>query len=357
MSGLCLDKVTGKFPEFSLDSADIDIREHYQNFGETPDVNLPQLPSKVGGETDIMIGIKYLKYFPQEVHKLPSGLTLYEAQFENSDGSLGVVAGPHKSFSIIWNKMGQVAYSYEVMPEVSEYRNMHKIGMNVPLLGWGKYLEDSDPNTDQNTTVTVNDHVLNSRRAPKINKIFEKLENAGTEITYRCKDCRECPECKKSDRFESISIQEEIEQAVIEKSVVVDINKGQTIAKLPFLYNPVHKLRPNLGIAFRVYQSQLKRLDRSPQDKDQVLKSEKKLHDLGFVEFVDELNDEDHNMIKNADIKYFIPWRAVWNLNSLSTPCRLVYDATHTSNNGISFHEILAKGTNNMNKLVGIFIR
>ena len=149
--------------------------------------------------------------------------------------------------------------------------------MNVPLLGWGKYPEDSNPNTDPNTTVTVNDHVLNSRRAPKINKIFEKLENAGTEITYRCKDCRECPECKKSDRFESISIQEEIEQAVIEKSVVVDINKGQTIAKLPFLYNPVHKLRPNLGIAFRVYQSQLKRLDRSPQDKDQILKSGKEV--------------------------------------------------------------------------------
>ena len=80
---------------------------------------------------------------------------------------------------------------------------------------------------------------------------------------------------QKSNRSENISIQEEIEQAGIEKSVVVDINKGQTIAKLPFLCNPVHKLRPNLGIALRVYQSQLKRLERSSQDNDQVLKSEK----------------------------------------------------------------------------------
>ena len=137
-------------------------------------------------------------------------------------------------------------------------------------------------------------------------------------------DCRNCPECKKSDRFESISIQEEIEQAVIEKNVVVDINKGRTIVKLPFLSNPVYKLRQNLGIAHKVYQSQIRKLGKSPKDMTQVFESEKKLHDLGFVEFVDNLDSEDRNMIQNSEIKYFIPWQAVWNENSLSTPCRLV---------------------------------
>ena len=37
---------------------------------------LPGLPNEVGGETDILIGIKYLKYFPREVMYLPSGLTV-----------------------------------------------------------------------------------------------------------------------------------------------------------------------------------------------------------------------------------------------------------------------------------------
>ena len=101
MSGLCLDKVTGKFPVFSLETVENDIKVHYQNGGQDPD-DLPCLPGKVGGETDIMIGIKYLKYFPKEIHKLPNGLTIYEAMFENSDGSLGVVAGPHPSFSDDW---------------------------------------------------------------------------------------------------------------------------------------------------------------------------------------------------------------------------------------------------------------
>ena len=34
---------------------------------------LPNLPRFVGGETDIMLGIKYAKYFPKEVYSLPSG--------------------------------------------------------------------------------------------------------------------------------------------------------------------------------------------------------------------------------------------------------------------------------------------
>ena len=59
-------------------------------------------------------------------------------------------------------------------------------------------------------------------------------------------------------------------------------------------------------------------------------------------------------MIQNSEIKYFIPWRAVWNENSLSTPCRLVFDASQTTNNGCNLNDLLAKGTNNMNKLVEI---
>ena len=67
-------------------------------------------------------------------------------------------------------------------------------------------------------------------------------------------DCRNCPECKKSDRFESISIQEEIEQTIIERSVQVDVSKGITVAKLPFMSNPMLTLTPNEGMALKVFQ-------------------------------------------------------------------------------------------------------
>ena len=62
-------------------------------------------------------------------------------------------------------------------------------------------------------------------------------------------------------------------------------------------------------------------------------------------------------MLKNSPIQTFIPWRVVWKVNSISTPYRLVFDASQISNTGYSLSDILAKGRNNMNKLVEIAIR
>ena len=147
-------------------------------------------------------------------------------------------------------------------------------------------------------------------------------------------------------------IEDEVEQAEIEWCVVVDIDQGKTVAKLPFMKNPVLRLRPNEKIAIKVYQAQIRKLVKNPTDMTEVRKSEKKLHDLGFVKYVSDLSSDDRKMIEESVIKYFIPWRVVWNLNSISTTCRLVIDASFSPSNGYSLNDVLAKGTNNMNKLV-----
>ena len=67
-----------------------------------------------------MIGVKYLKYFPEKAYQLPSGLTLYDSVFNNFDGSKGVIAGPHSSFTKEWERVGHPAYSYNVQAEVAQ---------------------------------------------------------------------------------------------------------------------------------------------------------------------------------------------------------------------------------------------
>ena len=57
----------------------------------------------------------------------------------------------------------------------------------------------------------------------------------GTEVNYRCVECRTCKKCKTGPQIEAISIQDEIEQNLIEKCVNVDIKLGISMAKLPFL--------------------------------------------------------------------------------------------------------------------------
>ena len=36
--------------------------------------SLPKLPCEVGGDTDFIVGIKYLKYFPKVIFRLPLGV-------------------------------------------------------------------------------------------------------------------------------------------------------------------------------------------------------------------------------------------------------------------------------------------
>ena len=60
-----------------------------------------------------------------------------------------------------------------------------------------------------------------------------------------------------------LAFRKKLNRTVIERSVKVDISMGRTIAKLPFLSNPMHKLRPNTGVAFKVYQSQVRKLGKT----------------------------------------------------------------------------------------------
>ena len=76
-----------------------------------------------------------------------------------------------------------------------------------------------------------------------------------------------------------MSIKEEVKQDVINKSVSVDIKKTTT-AVLPFMFNPLGKLAHNTSKVLQVYNQQVKKLDMTPLDKQDVIKSEAKLKSL-----------------------------------------------------------------------------
>ena len=101
----------------------------------------------------------------------------------------------------------------------------------------------------------------------------------------------------------------------------------------------------------------MKKRNNHPSDMEQVIQSEKKLQDLGHVDFVSNLPDHLQTMLKNCPIQNFIPWQAVWKDSSIRTPCRLVFDASQITDTSYSLNDIIARGRNNMNKLVEIVIR
>ena len=62
-------------------------------------------------------------------------------------------------------------------------------------------------------------------------------------------------------------------------------------------------------------------------------------------------------MLSVSPIQYYIPWRVVWKLSSVSTPTRMVFDARVPTATGYSVNSVLPKGKNTLNKLVEIFLR
>ena len=86
-----------------------------------------------------------------------------------------------------------------------------------------------------------------------------------------------------------MSIKEEVEQDVINKSVSVDIKKRITTGILPFMFNLLDKLVHRKSKALQVYNQQVKKLDIAPQEKQDLIESETKLHSLGHVGFANNL--------------------------------------------------------------------
>jgi hypothetical protein len=60
---------------------------------------------------------------------------------------------------------------------------------------------------------------------------------------------------------------------------------------------------------------------------------------------------------KSPGAGYYIPWRIVHNEGSLSTPCRMVFDASSKTPGGESLNGCLAKGQNRLCKLQHLMLR
>ena len=100
MAGVCLEKITEVFPNYPLQGVvEQDLIQAFKEIKKRK--QLPKLPKFIGGDTDFMISIRYLLYYPDKIFELPTGLTIYESKFKNTDGTRGIVGGPHHVFTEI----------------------------------------------------------------------------------------------------------------------------------------------------------------------------------------------------------------------------------------------------------------
>ena len=181
-------------------------------------VLLPSFPDAVGGDTDILLGIKYAKYLPRIVYQSEDGFGIAESAFSSPDGSRGVLYGPHEEFTRIEREYrgmhaSQMAFFHQTLNH-SRYLSMLSMSMSL-IEGVKDELRMID--FDEPVCCSILDDVIEpssdvspeclsgssyaSKRPPKCIRQFDEIEKAGTEVTYRCVDCRGCPNCKRLRRF------------------------------------------------------------------------------------------------------------------------------------------------------------
>ena len=97
----------------------------------------------------------------------------------------------------------------------------------------------------------------------------------------------------------------------------------------------------NRHSSLKICKSVVRGLNRNPKDKKDTIEAEKKLQESEFVDYLDNLSDEQRKQILNSKVKSYIPWRSVWNINSMSTKCRLVFDASYSLKGEYSLNSLL----------------
>jgi hypothetical protein len=133
---------------------------------------------------------------------------------------------------------------------------------------------------------------------------------------------------------------------------------NRLVARLPFIKPPAKNLFLNRCTAEKVFASQMRLVEKSEQTRLDILTSFNKLADKGYLMPVDLLPPDEINMINsNQDSGYIIPWRIVYKEGSLSTPVRMVFDASSRTPGGLSLNEILAKGENRLIRIHDILLR
>ena len=193
ITGVCMENVTAEFPSYELAEVEKDVRERCQlTGGATLLDQVPQLASQVGGETDILLGSKYLRIHPREVWKCEeTGLSVADSLFSSVDGTTGVINGPHPKFTEIerqhWAKsslghnVSMSSFSYYTK-SVIEYRAAYELSANTLVLG------DDDSNLNlcgvkQKFDLEYNSNALTVRRPPKCIKTFDEIDTAGTDVS------------------------------------------------------------------------------------------------------------------------------------------------------------------------------
>ena len=399
IQGLTVPKVTSDFPFIQLSTAVAEIK------ADDPANHVLQsckVPPMVGGAVDILLGSKYLSIFPQQVHTLPCGLTIYKSQLASHDGHFdSCIGGPHSSFSVLADLAGGTSQLIAAFVDgLQTYKQWGPPSLTSIPLSDEDVVEAKKFNSKElgfpNITEALSDECLSFEPEKEMvtdspqkqfscfdcNKVFEidrfisvahderirefkrsqGINESGLEIEYRCPQCRKCADCKNSDKTEKLSLREESEMFEVKKSVKLDFANRKIQCSLPLRGKERDFLSNNRERSLKTLQQQCKKYFADAATKETILAAFEKLFNNGHAKLLSDLTEDELSQFINKEVQHHLPWRVVFS-SSPTTPCRPVMDASTRTpfrkdgTGGRCLNDIVCKGKIETLDLVKVLLR
>merc|ERR1712148_165536 len=235
-------------PNLNLTEA---LRMVQQNNKHNKDLQNLRIPSSLGKSVDMILGQKYWQIYPEVIHTLPNGLTIYKSKLQPwNPGETACIGGPIEALEGAMNvaSTGTILRNMaNLIHDVKEYRPKLEYFPDEIYVKREKVADRDIPDIEayekeQNEAFCSHfcSHAENVRDDIKLSKDphssksetvytiqsdlakFMKMQEAGLDVGYHCVECRQCDQCKKGAERERLSIIQEKEQDLIRRSVHVD---------------------------------------------------------------------------------------------------------------------------------------
>lgn len=412
--GLTMDMVTGDMPQLNLVPVFESIKAECKAIPAIQDIKVPNI---VGGNVDMILGIKYQKIFPEIIHTFPNGLTIFKSKLKPiAPGMLACIGGPVDKLEELCEINGsKSAISYmscliqdmknfrprmEFFPSSNQNQLTKLIDSDIP--GCERFICDdseditydeeeapfsttlreltsnsfrhkiSEDGVNTNDKITEDDKkddevMLDSKcnicsHPATVHLIqselekFMKMQDTGLSTAFKCPRCRSCKECLRGPGQEMLSMQQEAEQELIKDSVRIDQDMNRALAFLAFTADPELHLKNNFHIAVKRLNNVCRKYSKNQNVKKMIMKGFQKLVDRGHITELKNLTPDQRQRIESSDVSYWIPWDVGFKETSTTTPARPTFDASSKTSTGFSLNDILAKGSADLVSMVSMVL-
>ena len=344
--GLTLKHVTGNMPELHLTQAFEQIKQQCSSNKRIQNIHVP---SVIGGEVQIILGIRYQSIYPQILHTFPNGLTVFESKLQPAEpGALACLGGPISSFESLCGTFG-ASSTLSYMANLIQNTSQH---LSIDLFPSDSY------GFDGNGTVQSSEMSCASCGSFLIQSELERfmrIQDAGLDINFKCPACRNCKTCLRGAGKELLTMKEEYQQQIIEESVRIDDNIGQAVARLAFISDPSEGLTDNEYIAVKRLRNVCRKYAHDPAVREMISKGFDKLIQRGHILLYDNLSEHDKELVDDGP-GYTIPWDVNFKQESVSTPARPTFDASSKTSGGCSLNDNLARGRTDLVNLFAMVL-